>query len=509
MAGIAFELARLAARRLGRLQCDAAWTFAAWALRPWTAWAFFNLFFRWQWEAGFNERLTFPFYAIPWTKGESFAEGLLRIWTAPNSIPWLLAALAGAAAICALLYGFLLKRPRRAWPSLALLVGLAVSLHVSIACLPNADWSDPNRTSSLMAAWNRAGSTMLYSVPHVKSSGDYFRRFPEIQPKLRTTIHGLSHPPAASLSLYWIGRAMGLEKGANVRLPEVRLRYSLGLVLFGAINACVLFCLGRSLFGAPAGFLAATLWATAPSVASYASFAQDSVYAVFFNLSLWLGWQTATADRRPAVWAFLLGCAFFAMVFLSYSWCLATTIFALLAAFMGWRNRWNRSGWLVRAAAPLAVMAVLSAAFLAWHRLDYWAMYRFANQYVVQWYPFTGPYQWTMALVGGQIDLFVLLGGVACSAFVSALLGFRRQGPVDPRRAYLAIVLGVFSLPLLFGPNCLKMEAARCWIWIASVPLAFAAERLLRMPSRWFAVGAPAASAAAALALRLFLDFGA
>ena len=508
LAGIAFELARLATRRFRRFHNVSAWTFAAWTVRPWTAWAFFNLFYRWRWEAGFNERLTFPFYAIPWAKGESFAEGLRRIWTAPNSFPWLFAALASAAAICALLCWFLRIRPRRAWPSLALLVGLAASLHVSIACLPNADWSDPNRTSSIMAAWNRAGSTMLYSVPHVKSSGDYFRRFIEIQPKIRSTIHGLSHPPAASLSLYWIGKAMGLEKGANVRLPDVRLRYSLGLILFGTINACVLFCLGRSLFNASAGFLAAALWTTAPSVASYASFAQDSLYAVFFNLSLWLGWQTVTAERRPAVWAVLLGCSFFAMVFLSYSWCLATTMFALFAAFMGWRNRWSLSGWIVRAAAPLAVMSVLSSAVLAWHRLDYWTMYRFANHYVVQWYPFTGPYQWTMALLGGQLDLFLLLGSVACSAFVASALGFRRQGHLDPRWTFLAIVLGVFALPLLFGPNCLKMEAARCWIWIASVPLAFAADRLLHMPSRWFAVGAPAVSAATALSLRLFLDFG-
>ena len=73
---------------------------------------------------------------------------------------------------------------------------------------------------------------MLYTVPFVKDSDDYLRRFREIQPQLRSTIHGLSHPPGASLSLYWIGNALG-ARGLDIRQPETRLRYTLGLTLFG------------------------------------------------------------------------------------------------------------------------------------------------------------------------------------------------------------------------------------------------------------------------------------
>lgn len=505
-AGLGFELAWFAARRCGRLRQAPGLVFAAWALRPWTLWAFFNLFVRWRWDAGFNERRTFPFYALPWQPEETFAEAWMRIAQAPG-LPWLGAALLLLAALVGLLAWVVRRNPRRLGPALGGLYVLAIGLHLSLACLPDGARDEPGRPGSLRAAWNNPGSTMLYAQPLIRDSGDYFRRFQELQPKLRRTIHGLSHPPGASLALRWIGQAAGV-KSRDVRDPENRLRYTVGLVAFGALNVFVIFALGRATFDARTGFLAAALWATAPAGAAYAPFAQDATYAVFFNLALWLGWQTATASRRAGAWGVLLGLDFFALILLNYSWCLATSLFALFALATGLRNRWTLREYGARLVGPLAVMTVVAGAFLAWHRLDYWAIYRYASHYVNQWYPFTGPYQWFLALLGGQIDLWLMLGSVACAAFVAALAGLRRADFAAPRTIYLFIVFGIFALPLLFGPNCLKMEAARCWFWTASLPIAFAADRLLRAP-RFFVWGAPAVSALTYAGLRLFLDFAA
>jgi hypothetical protein len=506
LAGAGFELAWLAARWRGRLRSSPPMVFAAWALRPWTLWALFNLFYRWRWDQGFNARRTFPFYALPWQPEETFAEAWTRIAHAPG-LPWLGAALLLLAALIGLLVWVVRRNPGRLWPALGGLYLLAIGLHLSLACLPDGARDEPGRPGSLRAAWNNPGSTMLYAQPLIQNSRDYFCRFQELQPKLRRTIHGLSHPPGASLALRWIGQAAGV-KSRDIRNPENRLRYTVGLVAFGALNVFAIFALGRALFDARAGFLAATLWAAAPAVAAYAPFAQDATYAVFFNLALWLGWQTAVAERRRGVWGFLLGLDFFVLILMNYSWVLATSLFALFALATGLRNRWALREYGARLVWPLAVMTVVAGAFLAAHRLDYWAIYHYASQYVKQWYPFTGPYQWTMALLGGQIDLWLMLGSVTCSAFVAALAGLRRADFAAPRTIYLFIVFGIFALPLLFGPNCLKMEAARCWIWVASLPLAFAADRLLRAP-RLLLYGAPAVSALTYAGLRLFLDFAA
>lgn len=466
-------------------------------------WAAFNLFFRWRWEQGFNDRRTFPFFAGLWDPAASFGARLQQLWHTPSVGLWGGATLILLAALVVWLIRVLRSPPVRTWPALAGLYVLAVLLHLSLASLPDGAWQKGHH-SSLLSSW-KAHTSMLYTVPHVHSTRDYFRRFREIQPGLRVTIHGLSHPPAASLSLYWIGCVVG-ARGENIREPETRLRYSIGLTLFGALNLFLLYGLGRSLFSRETGFLAALLWTAAPAVAAYAAFAQDPVYAIFFNLALLLSWHTVLSTRRTIWPAAGLGLTFFALTLLNYSWCLMTTIFALFALVQGVRSRWKRKAWALRLLLPLGVMTVLAGAFLLAFRLDYWAMYQFSQQYVNLWYPFTGAYQWIMALLGGQIDLFLLLGSVTVSAFAVSMIRLRKGDWVEPRALLLLIVLGVFALPLLFGPTCLKMEAARCWIWVASIPLCFAAAQLLRMP-RLFVIGAPVISVLTYAGMRLFLTF--
>ena len=506
--GIALELFSLAARFFPARRPLPFQQFVLWALRPWTLWALFNLIFRWRGDQGFNNRSTFPFYANPWPPDEGLAPAILRLLHSSAWIGWMGLSLLLALAIVGLLAWHLRSKPSRPWLSLATLYILAVALHLSLACLPHGAWTNQGRSGSLLAPWHIPGSTMLHVMPRIQSSPDFLNRFLEIQPKLRASIHGLSHPPLASLSLHWIGQLMGIRE-RNIYSPEVRLRYAIGLTLFGALNLLVLYFLGRHLFDAQTGFLTAVLWTTAPAVSAYATFAQDSIYALFFNLALLFSWHVLHSGKHTFLWAILLGLDFFVLVFMNYSWCLATTLFALFALASGIRHRWNLRAIALRLLLPLSIMTLLSLAFLARFHLDYWAMYQYSHQFVILWYPMTGIYQWTMALIGGQFDLFLLLGSIPASAFASSLLrNLRIPHLREPRVQFLLIVLGVYALPLLFGPNCLKMETARCWIWVASLPLAFAASRLLLMPHRIFVFGTPFVSVLTYAVLRLFLNFG-
>ena len=507
--GIAFELIRFLFLAATRRSPSPFLSFFTWALRPWTIWALFNLVYRWGWAPRLNNYRTFPFFANPWIQDEPFRDALLRIVHSPGLPVWGWVVPSLLIAIL-LLLAWTLRRPSsaRIWPALFGLYLLAIALPLSQASLPDGAWNEEGPGGSLLVPWNDAGSTMLYAMPRIQSTRDYLERFEHIQPSLKMTVHGLSHPPAASLSLFWIGKVMGV-KGKDIRLPAVRLRYAIGLTAAGALNVFVLFLIGRALFNAKTGFLAATLWATAPSVSAYITFAQDSVYALFFNLAFFLIWRTVQAERLSSSlrWGTLLGADFFMMVMMNYSWCLMTTLFVLFLWAARLRTPWTLRETVLRAGWPLALMTLLTALVLLTYHLDYWAIYRFSNEYVSGCYArLNTPYRWIMALVGGQIDWLLMLGSLTCSAFFATLVRFRKHSLADPRILFLALALAIYALPLLFGPKCLKLETTRCWIWMASLPLAFGAHRLLQMP-RLFVYGAPAVSVLTYMILRLFVEF--
>ena len=505
MAGIAFELILIFYRKRQASRHAHVLRFAAWALRPWVLWACFNLVFRWNRERGFNNPRTFPFFANLWSESETFFEALSRIIQLPALPVWGCVSLGALIAMILLLVRVVRCEHVHIWPALAGLYVLTIILHLSQASLPDGAWPSGSNPGSLLSS-AKANTGMLYTMSYVHGTHDYLSRFLEIQPKLRTTIHGVSHPPGASLSLYWIGRIFGVES-KDIRCPENRFRYILGLTVFGALNVGIIFLLAQSLFGRKAGFLAATLWAAAPSVSAYSTFAQDSIYALFFNLALLLSWHVVMSEKRTKLFAALLGFDFFAMTMLNYSWCIMTTVFLVFALFIGRRRGWPLKEYAVRSILPLALMAALLSGFLAFYRLDYLAMYRFSKQYVNQWYVFESAYQWIMALIGGQMDLFLLMGSVTCSAFFAAAAGLKRRHLNDPRVIFIIVVFGVYALPILFGPTCLKMEAARCWNWIATLPFAFATAQLLKMPHRIFVYGAPVVSVLTYTVMRLFLNF--
>jgi hypothetical protein len=508
---------------------------AVWAARPWAVWAAVNAVFRWKAELGFNHRGTFPFFAAPWIEGLPIRRGLRILVSEPGFWMWeaIAFALAGLIVLYAVRVGAMGAAERSArrmtLPGLTLFFFLAAAFHLAVGCTPRGIGMGAGaRVGSLLSAWH-AHATLLYAVPVIRSPEHFLENFIELQPALRHTIHGLSHPPGGALSMYALGHIMGVD-GMDIRSDWVRLSYSLALTLFGAINIYILYGLGRRLFHSrPVGLATALLWMTAPLVVLYATFSQNGLYAVFFNASLLLGWETATQHRVPRGAAVLLGVVFFALTALNYSWCIATTIFAAFAVQMAVRRHWARRDIVWRLGVPLGVMGLLLAAALFHYQLDYIRMFLFARNYVGYWYRFDSLYQHAMALLGGQIDLFVLMGAVTCSAFCAALSRFRPDSAaarstaavhahagggggsdpgLQPRVVYLLTILGVYAIPILFGPNSLKMEAARCWNWIASVPMAFAAAELCRQPRRrLFLGGAAAVSALTAIGMRLFLNF--
>jgi hypothetical protein len=392
--------------------------------------------------------------------------------------------------------------------ALPLVYVLTVLLSLSVGSLPDGALSRDGRSSSLLSAWH-AHSTMLYAVPLVRSSRDYLRRFVDIQPRLRTTIHGLSHPPVASLSMYWIGCAAGV-KGMDIRREDVRLRYAIGLTLFSSLGVLAVYLAAAAVGGSRrTGLVASLLWLVSPAALAYLNFSQDGLYAVFFNLALFLVWKTVTAEGRRPWWALALGVDFFCLTVLNYSWCIVTTIFAVFAVWTGASERWRAREYARRVGLPLAVMAVLLGAFLVHYRLDYLRMYAYASRYVAEWYVFRNAYQWTMALIGGQLDLVLMMGSMTASAFLSTAPSLLRRAARDRGAMFLASILGVYAVPLLLGPPCLKMETSRCWNWVATVPLALGARTLLaaRYP-RTAVTAAVAVSALTYTAMRLFMDFG-
>lgn len=511
---VAAEIARLAARRRAAGDGPAeTWTrIGVLATRPWAVWAVFNAFCRLNADRIFNDPLTFPLYAGPWSREPlfSYLGGLLG---EPEFWLWTLSA-AGLAGGVAALAAAVLRRgepgPRRTAVTAVLLVLAAFSLWTAAACLPRgARLRGPKDPGSYLRVWHTAGSTFLYSMPHVKSPGAFIRDFPAIQPRLRHTIHGVTHPPGAALSLYWIGRLAGAAPD-RIRENGAKVRYALGLTAAAALNVAAVYLLARGLFrSSRIGLLTAALWAVAPAAVTYSVFAQDSIYALFFHLGLAGTWFAVTG-RRSVLTGIWLGAVFFALTMMTFSWCVLTAVFAVFAAIIGFRQRWGRADALVRLILPLAVMSALAAAVILVYRLDYLAVYRYAHDYHRQWYRYTGAGQWLLALFGGQLEMFLMMGTVPASVCAGLLFRrLRRRVPLSPPATFLAVTIAAYLLPIVFGPNPLKMETSRCWLWIPALPLAFAARRmaLSRRPAAWL-TGAIAASFASVYLMRLFIDFG-
>lgn len=494
------------------------WKLVSWILRPWSFWAALSVVYQLNPSRGMGVLKTaptyipniFPFFAQPWNRNETFLSVMARL--SATSTVWVF------GSVVVLLAGILFVVIKRVLSDesfsrkqiILMLSGLylvAGVLSFSVGSLPDGVWSSAEKNGSFLSGWH-AHNTVLYAVPFVKSKGHFLRNFKEIQPRLRITIHALSHPPGGALSMYYLGKAVGAQ-GMNIRLDSTRIRYAFGLVFFAALNVFVLFAMGRSMFGSNKhGFTAAMLWMVMPSVLAYSIFAQDSLYAVFFNLTLLFSWRVCTLEKMPYVDMVVLGVVFFFLNFLNYSWCLVTLIFALFLLYC-WRSfKWTFRSLFLRGVIPLGIMTVLSGIVLLKYKLNYLDAYKVSSEYVRQWYQFETVYQNVVAWIGGQVDLFLMMGAVTCSAFFASVYAGIRKRKLSLQLTFLLIILSVYLLPIIFGPTCIRLETARCWMWVLSVPVCFAAQFLLKQDrARIFVTVAVMVSLATYTVMRLFLNF--
>lgn len=507
-----FEIIRFLRIRKGRKTSK----LFGWSLRPWAVWAIVNLVYQLNPGKGLdtvNSAPTFtswifPIFLHPWNRGESFGDILTRLATTPAVYYW------GAIVIILTLILILfiklivsdkviaLKKILLILAGLYLLIG---TLHISIASLPNGAFDSDNRKSSLLSCWH-AHMTMLYSVPFVSTKGHFLRNFKEIQPRLKFTIHALSHPPGGVLSMYYIGKMVGAGD-MNIRLDSTRIRYTLGMTFFATLNIFILFGMGKTIFGSNKhGFTAAILWNTAPAMMAYSNHAQDGLYAVFFNLALLLIWRIGIAEKRRHTEMVSLGLVFMLVIFMNYSWTLLTTIFAAFMIYRAISAKWKFSELIIRSGIPLTVMTVISGYILFRYKLNYIEFYKVSSGFVKNWYQYNTVYQHIISWIGGQVEIWLFMGAISCSAFFASLHARRKQKKQSPELIFLIIILVVFAMPVLLGPTCLRLETARCWLWVTSVPTCFAAQHLLAQSRpRLFVTAAVLFSVIGYSFIRLFL----
>jgi hypothetical protein len=489
----------------------------AWLLRPWAVWACLSLVYQLNPGKGmeavetapsFNPWL-FPFFVNSWTPEQSFTSILWQLFTTPTVYGW-----GAVVAVLGLLLFFLIRRlfsgpPLTGKKTAAFLVGLyllAGVLPLTVASLPDGAWDSEERKGSLLSCWH-AHATVLYAAPFVQSTGQFLRDYAEIHPRLRFTIHAYSHPPGAALSMAYIGKAVGAD-GMNIRLDSTRLRYSFGMAFFAALNIFVLFGLGKSIFGTNKhGLVAAILWAVSPAVMAYSPHTQDGLYAVFFNLTLLLSWRIGMAKQTPWIEMLGLGLVFSCLNFLNFSWVLTTSIFALFLLYRWMATPWTFRKLALRGIPPLGLMTLLTGSILLTYKLNYWAAYQTSTCYVQEWYQFDTVYQHVIAWIGGQVEVSLMMGAITCSAFWAGYATRIKQWRVDPAAVFLTLILTIYLLPVLFGPTCLRLETARCWLWVPSVPICFAASHLLTQSRpRRFVTAAALVSLISYTLMRLFLN---
>ena len=513
LAWLFFEITRILRRRKGKETNK----LPVWILRPWSAWAIVNLIYQLNPGKGLDAMDTaptftdwiFPLFLHPWNRGETIDSVFTRLATTPTVYIW-----GAVVIILTIIMFFLIKlalaKKEQNWKRLLLLLTgiyiLVVIIQLSVASLPNGPFDSGDRKGSLLSCWH-AHSTMLYSVPFVQTDGHFLRHFDEIQPKLRFTIHALSHPPGGVLSMYYLGKTVGAG-GLNIRLDSTRIRYTIGMTLFAALNIFVLFLMGKSLFNSnKTGLIAAMLWGTAPVAMAYSNHAQDGLYAVFFNLALLLTWRIGMASKKCYLEMVTLGLVFVAIIFMNYSWGLLTTIFAAFMIYRAITAKWKFIDFAIRGVVPLGVMTIFAGAILWHYKMDYLALYEVSSCYVKNWYQFDTLYQHLISWFGGQVEIWLFMGAISCSAFFASIYARKKERNWNPQLVLLAIILAVYALPILFGPTCLRLETSRCWLWVTSVPTCFAAYHLLSQSRpRLFVTAAVLFSIGSYSLIRLFLN---
>ena len=512
--------------RLGRIAAPLTWL-----MRPIAAACAVNVVFR-LCGFRFSNAVTYPLYANEWwPKDWTAAMRLKAIFSSEGIIPWLplaafLVVVASCAAYCVARFAKCPPPEGRgrfvrwmiAIASPVLVAAFCFSFMVSVNCLPRGLFTGEGQRASFLANWHTSGSTMLYAIPRMQPNVKaYWKNYHEIQLRLNKVIHAKSHPPVASSFVRWIGKLFGVDVGnpMSYRDAHARLRYALGQTFFSSLNVFLVFLIGLAMFDWRTGLLASIIWAVAPSVCSYGVFAPDMNYALFFHGAILFTWLVATERQlsRSLLWGVPLGLCFAMLVLMTFSWCIMTAISAAFILVAGAQSRRPVREMALRAALPLAVMVLAAGYAIVHYQIHYFTIYKTASAFVARFYHKQSFWQKAMAFAGGQAEWLSLMGPLTCSGFFLWLLCAGKDAATDrhvaasPQRLYALTLLGVFLIPILFGPACLKHEVARCWIWMAAVPVVLSARFWLTRGSPAMCVAVTASSAILAVTLRLFVRF--
>lgn len=503
-----WEAARFVVARKCRSGCLPVLTLVSWTVRPWAVWAALNLVYRFYREKAFNNHLTFPFYANLWWSDEIWRNLVGQAMSFSNFQIWVVLTLVVAGLLFLLLrFSFLSKEPTRRRVVLTLVAAFFLSavLHIVVNNLPGMVPMGRNEVvKSVDYPWCSQGTTMRHAALMVTNTVSYISNFVQLQPGMERIIHAASHPPGASLSLYWIGLIAGMGD-----MPGA-VGFMAGLTFFSALSLPVIFLLAKQITGSSkTGLVAALIWSVMPSTVIYNTFAQDGLYAVFFNLLLLFIWRLTIEEKPDFKVCLTAGILFFCGAMLNYSVCLPAGIFFVFILVTGLGKKWGIGQYLYRFVLPGSIGLALLLLAMAVFRLDYMKMYLTAKGFVDKFYEYDGLYQAIVALIGGQIDLFLMMGAVICSGFIVYLAGLRRTDSRKPDVRFLLIILGVYLIAVFFGPNCLRMETSRCWNWVLTVPMILSVKMLGDREYGWLLLsGAWLVSLVSSFFMRLFMNFG-
>ena len=297
------------------------WKVTAWFFRPLAFWGVYNIIYRYFEALGLNDRTTFPFAFAAWRDNDPWIIFFCRLAASPDF--WSASAIVALLALLMVMVSrWIVSGPmnvKRTMLALAWLVLLNIAMPLAYNCLPEGAQDPLEHKGSFLHAWFDSGNTMLYCMPHIVNKSHYLKHFQEIQPTMTASIHGVSHPPGASLALYWTGKPFG----ATGNIGQDRLRYALGTTVFSALGVLAMFFLGRTITGLNTiGLMAAALWSVKPATLAYNTFAADPLYSVFDILCLAFIWQAVTAPRRPWFSLISLGILFYVLSMINFNWIL-------------------------------------------------------------------------------------------------------------------------------------------------------------------------------------------
>lgn len=460
------------------LRSARGWIVPAWFFRPLAVWSAFNIVYRLFARYGFNDRTTFPFCFAAWRPKESWCQLADRLVQSQDFWTWSLVVLLLSALFLFVCRWILEGNLTRTKIGIALgyLVVLSFFMPLAFDALPEGIVDPLENQGSFLGSWFDSGNTMLYAMPFIRNEGHYLRHFERIQPALFTSIHAITHPPGATLALYWAGKIFG----ARERISRDRLRYQLANTLVAALGVFSVFLLGRLVTGSPlTGLLAAALWAAKPATLAYSTFAPDATYSVFIILALALAWRVVTCPARPWFSMVILGGVFFVVSMMNFKWPLIVGIFGLFLVVHARLASRKFLDWFLRGAVPVAVALSLLVGVCVAHRLDYVAIFRYALDYHKTFYcGLIQPYQWTAAFLGGPIDLYILCGSFSACVFWTRFPKDWTLRPLPLPVLFMLVLVCAQLAVVVFVSRTLMMEQSRIWAWLTAMPLVLVADYL-------------------------------